>query len=400
MIKPRIVSLFSGCGGMDLGFKQAGYNLFWANDIDKSACDTYAKNLGAHIVHGDITKLNLEIKERKNKMIINEVNNKSNEIKQPNFADEFNDSINYLSQLSKKHKTVEQNLNKTIRQKHDLIDPNQVYVDVELPQELKEVITPAINSLSLNSLPLINTIPFNSVPKSNYILDNQVLYGCLKNGVKPTYRQFTRRSLPAFPVPELSEREKKLNMLKGQYKGSTMPMSVPMQMQEIQEIQEVPIQMQEQPYIFDDSLLEEQIYPIQPDPILSTPSVLAPVLTPVLAPVLTPVLVTEPIPRPKLIKKTIRRKYTLGKSNIYRKVSVLIKNNETRKKVIVAQKELKKKSIHEIKKFLKDRFLLKSGSSAPNEVLRKMYESVMLTGHVTNNNKDTMLHNFMNDKKE
>ena len=26
----------------------------------------------------------------------------------------------------------------TIRQKHDLIDPNQVYVDVELPQELKD----------------------------------------------------------------------------------------------------------------------------------------------------------------------------------------------------------------------------------------------------------------------
>ena len=97
-----------------------------------------------------------EIKERKD---ITDVKNKSNEIKQPtsmNFADEFNDSINYLSQLSKKHKTVEQNLNKTIRQKHDLIDPNQVYVDVELPQELKEVITPAINSLSLNSLPNSN----------------------------------------------------------------------------------------------------------------------------------------------------------------------------------------------------------------------------------------------------
>ena len=332
-----------------------------------------------------------DIKERKD---ITYVKNKSNEINQPtsmNFADEFNDSINYLSQLSKKHKTVEQNLNKTIRQKHDLIDPNQVYVDVELPQELKEVITPAVNLL-----PFISSLPINSspLPKSNYILDNQVPYGCLKNGVKPTYRQFTRRNLPALPVPELTEREKKLNMLKGQYKGVSMPMPVsipvPMQMQEIQEIQEE--QMQEQPYIFDDSLLEEQIYPIQHDSILST-SVLAPVLAPVAEPV------AEPIPRPKLIKKTIRRKYTLGKSNIYRKVSVLIKNNETRKKVIVAQKELKKKSIHEIKKFLKDRFLLKSGSSAPNEVLRKMYESVMLTGHITNNNKDTMLHNFINDTK-
>ena len=79
-----------------------------------------------------------EQKEIKDIIEIKEVKNKSNEIKHPSFADEFNDSINYLSQLSKKHKTVEQNLNKTIRQKHDLIDSNQVYVDVELPQELKE----------------------------------------------------------------------------------------------------------------------------------------------------------------------------------------------------------------------------------------------------------------------
>jgi hypothetical protein len=289
---------------------------------------------------------------------------------------------------------VEQNLNKTIRQKHDHIDPNQVYVDVELPQELKEVITPT---------PTVNLLPLNSLPKSDYTLDSQVPYGCLKNGIKPTYRQFTRRNLPA--LPELTEREKRLNMLKGQYKGSIMPMQAPIPVTiqspmpvTIQSPMPVPISMQEvhefqeQPYIFDDSLLEEQIFPIQPDPILSASSVLAPIIAPVIVP--------EPIPRPKLIKKTIRRKYTLGKSNIYRKVSVLIKNNETRKKIIVAQKELKKKSIHEIKKFLKERFLLKSGSSAPNEVLRKMYESVMLTGHITNNNKDTMLHNFMNDKKE
>ena len=218
-------------------------------------------------------------------------------------------------------------------------------------------------------------------------------YGCLKNGIKPTYRQFTRRNLPALSVPELTEREKRLNMLKGQYKGSIMPM--PMLVPEIQEQEQE--QEQEQPYIFNDSLLEEQIFSTQHDPILLAPSLLAPSLLAPVAPV--QIIVPEPIPRPKLIKKTIRRKYTLGKSNIYRKVSVLIKNNETRKKIIVAQKELKKKSIHEIKKFLKDHFLLKSGSSAPNEVLRKMYESVMLTGNITNNNKDTMLHNFINDTK-
>lgn len=60
MGKPRVVSLFSGCGGMDLGFKQAGYELIWANDFEKAACETYALNLGDHIVHGDITELDLK----------------------------------------------------------------------------------------------------------------------------------------------------------------------------------------------------------------------------------------------------------------------------------------------------------------------------------------------------
>ena len=60
MSKPKVVSLFSGCGGMDLGFKHAGYELIWANDFEKAACDTYAINLGEHIVHGDITELDLK----------------------------------------------------------------------------------------------------------------------------------------------------------------------------------------------------------------------------------------------------------------------------------------------------------------------------------------------------
>jgi len=46
---------------MDLGFKQAGYELVWANDIEKAACDTYSRNLGNHIILGDITELNLKL---------------------------------------------------------------------------------------------------------------------------------------------------------------------------------------------------------------------------------------------------------------------------------------------------------------------------------------------------
>jgi DNA (cytosine-5)-methyltransferase 1 len=57
--KIKVIGLFSGCGGLDLGFKQAGYDLIWANDILKDACDTYRLNIGDHIVNEDITKFDL-----------------------------------------------------------------------------------------------------------------------------------------------------------------------------------------------------------------------------------------------------------------------------------------------------------------------------------------------------
>lgn len=55
--KYRIVSLFSGCGGLDLGFIQAGFEVVWANDFFNEAVQTYRHNIGEHIVLGDITKI-------------------------------------------------------------------------------------------------------------------------------------------------------------------------------------------------------------------------------------------------------------------------------------------------------------------------------------------------------
>ena len=43
---PRLISLFSGCGGMDSGFKKAGFNIVYANDFDADAQAVYALNLG------------------------------------------------------------------------------------------------------------------------------------------------------------------------------------------------------------------------------------------------------------------------------------------------------------------------------------------------------------------
>lgn len=63
--KYKVVSLFSGCGGMDLGFLggftfmgklygRLSYEIVFANDIDKDACKTYRENLGGEIICGDI----------------------------------------------------------------------------------------------------------------------------------------------------------------------------------------------------------------------------------------------------------------------------------------------------------------------------------------------------------
>ncbi|MGB1048946.1 MAG: DNA cytosine methyltransferase [Rhodothermales bacterium] len=52
-----VLSLFSGVGGMDLGFTQAGFQVVWANDNYSDAADTYRRNLGDHIVEEDVLEI-------------------------------------------------------------------------------------------------------------------------------------------------------------------------------------------------------------------------------------------------------------------------------------------------------------------------------------------------------
>ncbi|MDD4493214.1 MAG: DNA cytosine methyltransferase [Eubacteriales bacterium] len=53
------VSLFSGAGGMDMGFERQGFRVVWANDIDRDSCETHRKWSNAEIVQGDISKVDL-----------------------------------------------------------------------------------------------------------------------------------------------------------------------------------------------------------------------------------------------------------------------------------------------------------------------------------------------------
>jgi DNA (cytosine-5)-methyltransferase 1 len=53
----KVVDLFCGCGGMALGFQQAGFEIVYALDFDKYAVQSYRHNVGSHVIQGDIREV-------------------------------------------------------------------------------------------------------------------------------------------------------------------------------------------------------------------------------------------------------------------------------------------------------------------------------------------------------
>ena len=54
----KIASFFSGIGGLDLGFKNNGFNIVWANEFDKTIWETYEKNHSCFLEKRSIINLN------------------------------------------------------------------------------------------------------------------------------------------------------------------------------------------------------------------------------------------------------------------------------------------------------------------------------------------------------
>jgi hypothetical protein len=347
--------------------------------------------------------------------------------------DELYESMNYLTLLSKKQKEdtekkkYERKIqNKTVKNTsysntYDISSPP--HVELELPDELKEPVI--IKPPEINTPPIhLNKPPMNTWTSSmgngniDRPSDNDVPYGCLKGGSKPTFRQWNHTIKNNLHSNESAAK----NILNVNYSTELQPQQQPLQQQITQPVTNVvgvikterekklellrkKLKEQEQTKV--NSQEEQQklpAYALASAPTLetiiggssektnkNTESTESKEKT-------QPVEENDPIKR--TIKKTIRRKYTLGKNSIYRKVGILIKNNKTRKQIIDAHKELKKKPMNDVKKYLVEHGLLKIGSNAPNNVLRKTYESAMLTGEVTNQNKDVLLFNLMNEPKE
>ena len=57
----KVVSLFCGCGGLDMGFVNAGYDIVWANDFDKYAVETYNANFETKAICEDINSVDYNL---------------------------------------------------------------------------------------------------------------------------------------------------------------------------------------------------------------------------------------------------------------------------------------------------------------------------------------------------
>jgi hypothetical protein len=326
---------------------------------------------------------------------VENISTKPNLVDLGSYTDEFNDSINYLQTLSKQKKIDEQKeLNekkkkeleqRTVKNYQSLLSSSSMpHVNIDLPEELKEPL------ISVNTSQFNFTTPSISLTQSPY--KNDPPYGCLKNGSKPTYKNWnkTQKNL-VVSNPNLSleigssntsERENRLNSLKNKIKEKKI----------IEQITTNNIEIVS-PLSNDINMIENKTSTVE-SITSSTPLVFNN------SNINNQMDNNEEINDKRSIKKTICRKYTLGKSKNNNSVGILLKDRGTRKKVLTAHRELKKKSINDIKSYLRDHNLIKVGSNAPNDVVRKIYESSMLAGEITNSNTDTLLHNLMKDDKE
>lgn len=100
----------------------------------------------------------------------------------------------------------------------------------------------------------------------------------------------------------------------------------------------------------------------------------------------------------KLQKRTIRRTYKTGKSNYKPSISVLLTNKTIKSNILEKEQKLKQVPIEEIKRYLIKHGFVKIGTTTPNDVLRKMYESALLIcGEIQNYNSETLMYNFINN---
>jgi|SaaInlV_135m_DNA_1039713.scaffolds.fasta_scaffold04737_2 hypothetical protein len=371
------------------------------NKVTRSATTKKVKPLKKNTIKQELTK---RIQERKQKDLDDiyqkRSDTESSQEHQP-VQTELSKSLSYLNEFvknKKKQRSVtgtgvvkKKARNKTIKQR------SEPMVNVDLPTELIMGISPTIiPPIVQHMIPAFATAP-TTAPLTAYTYTTTAPpYSNLKNstGGKPSYRAWnqTRKRSSGSMGEKRTGGSTSTNTIRiGGTDDSDHGLVIP---HEPSERERKLAAAKKKPTV---SLYDKKIAPIV-IPMISTPTVPVPAMVPVNVGGNVQVPVAHaPAPTQRTIRRTVKRTYTVGRRKGGKTVSVLIKNLKTRKKVHDAKKVLKKAEIGEIKSFLKSKGLLKSGSVAPPNVLREMYESAMMAGDVHNLNDKIAMHNYITD---
>lgn len=253
------------------------------------------------------------------------------------------------------------------------------------PTGLSSVSSENVPDISLEMPPELDNTPKVEVqvlptPGPSMPIKNDPPYGVLKGGTKPTYRNYTKTQRNPSSVTTTQTPRKPISALSNPNSKSKPVISVTEHIRNETNTR-LKKPREKKLVIPTDSGSDSGSKP----PVGGTSSSSAS---------------AKPRRRSKTVKRTTStRHFKLGKDAKRRVISVFIKNNKTRRRVKLEIGQLKRVPIKDVKSYLRKHNLLKVGSSAPNDVLRQMYEQSVLSGDVNNLAKDTLIHNFMNDKE-
>ena len=354
-------------------------------------------------------KLLKRIKEHKTKELKGsdsiQSTNSSSSKEENTYTDEFYGAIDYLSGLKQKQKQQKILNNKTLKNQSTPIVTSNPHISLDLPPELAE--------------PIKTPMATNEVFNMNYKINDEVPYGCLKNGKKKTYREWKDLSSPSvYPeLPDLVRPPTPPKRTDGIFFTSLKDNKPTNQSEKIntssisredrlEQIKNKLRKLEDQETsskrkaIEDFNKMEKEFTkPVKETLLDDLPDFYdnknsMPDIEELIKEREEKIEKRNP---KQYLKKTVKRKFTLGKSDKLRRIAVLIKDKQTRKNIINTQKELKKTDITNVRKYLRQHGIIKVGSTCPSDILRKTFESAVLTGEITNTNKETLLHNFLNE---
>jgi hypothetical protein len=282
-------------------------------------------------------------------------------VSQKEFNKDFDESLEFFSSLANKPENIDDTQHNTTFKRYPemnsvLLQPNTpIFVDTN---ENVNIDLPDVFSSNPREIVQINRPSMQLPPPPKY--------GCLKNGNLPTYKSAFRQTQKIYPQSHIQ--------------SPIQTYQAPILMSSQSQSQSQPLQ------ILDKEI--QQTYTKDPIEIIQKYKK-------------TQALFNDKSEKKiKYLKrkKIFKRTYRLGRSTTKPQIGVLVSNRTIRNRISTDAQLLKQTPIHDVRKFLIKKGFIKVGTNAPNDVLRKMYESVsMVCGEIQNHNPENLLFNFIHD---